>query len=66
MLNNLPKIIPRMWKAWDLNPGKVASEFMLLTAMLYFTFSRVSIAKEEMKPQDSVQRNLQHLVLNKC
>lgn len=59
MLNNLAKIIPRMWKGQDLNPGNVASEFMLLTAMLYFIFSRAGIAKEEMKPQDSVQRNCQ-------
>lgn len=63
MLNNLLKIIPRMWKAQDLNPGNVASEFVLLTATLCFIFARVSL--EEMKPQDSVQRDHQHLVLNK-
>lgn len=36
MLSNLPKVTPRMWKGQDLNPGSVAPEFMLLTAMLIF------------------------------
>lgn len=47
MLNNLLKVIPRMWKAQDLNPGNVASEFVLLTAMLYFIFARVSTRRNE-------------------
>lgn len=59
MLSNLPKVTPRMQKCQDLNPGIVAPEFMFLTTMLiFFIFSRVSIAKGEMKPEGLVLRNL--------